>query len=503
MNLSSIFLGGVPSEQRKYLRVLLEHLIRKGVRKIHIPCTGRFTIVKTAIEAGFERENIYSSDISLFSSLLGYLYAGKKIEDLPFSLVEDEHREVYYKLETDVEKVAYIMVLMKICQLRPEVYYERTFIEELESNIEKYTKQMVETLEKSIEQFKGIHYDILDVRQYFSDEVYDKDTVIIMNPPAFAKGYEKMFNFGKYIKYLVPVAEFNFDKEYQGIYEFSRNCVSPYIWYTSKEAMVRTLPAEEIIYAKENSIEKYSYILTPHLHFLEDFDLKYYVEYKKGVGEIPQYQLYPKDRDLTLDDKISIKSISKETALYYRDLFAHRLGSTVAELYFGIFVNGDLLSVSGFNTSFLRRLQENYIFENFCFSTSHDKYENLNRLGMMCLVSGQFKNYLITDALKNSSYVDLKTFKTVCLTKYRKSKLNNRLLTLTHSERVESNGTYKLTYEQEFYMDRTYQRCLELFLSDDVRIKKSWLEANNLTEDDVQVGKNVRKPDVVKDKKAK
>jgi hypothetical protein len=71
--------------------------------------------------------------------------------------------------------------------------------------------------------------------------------------------------------------------------------------------------------------------------------------------------------------------------------------------------------------------------------------------------------------------VDLQTFKTTCLTKYRKSKLNNNLLTLTGREKME-NGTYKLTYEQPFYEDRDYKKCLELFLTKDVRIKKSWEE---------------------------
>lgn len=79
MNLSSIFLGGVTGDHRKYLRALLEYYRERGCDRIFIPCTGQNTVVKTALDAGFLPEQIFSSDISLFSSMLGYLYSGQPI----------------------------------------------------------------------------------------------------------------------------------------------------------------------------------------------------------------------------------------------------------------------------------------------------------------------------------------------------------------------------------------------------------------------------------------
>ena len=42
------------------------------------------------------------------------------------------------------------------------------------------------------------------------------------------------------------------------------------------------------------------------------------------------------------------------------------------------------------------------------------------------------------------------SFKTVCLAKYRKVKLNNGLLDVVDRERLPS-GTYKITYETPFH----------------------------------------------------
>lgn len=477
VNLNSLFLGSVPAEQRKYIRALLEHYREMGYTKVHIPCAGQFTVVKCAIEAGYRKEDIYASDVCLFSNILGYLYSKKPIDSIDFELVEGNLIRAYKKASTDVEKSALLYLAIKKSQLKLDVDYEKGFYDELCARESHYLAKLRKNLADYVKYYEGINYEIKDVRDYFDLDKVDKlskDTLLFMNPPEFSKGYQKMFQFDLYIKYTVPVEEFDFKVEWLRCYDFSKDCTKiPYLWYTS-QSVAKKLPAVEVIGAKENGKDKFSYFITPKPELLKGFKEKYAVMFKKqkGFKDVRPFEMYPKDRELTKEDIITIVPVDKDTALYYRDLFAHRLGATVAEVYFAVLVNEKLISTCGFNTSFLRRLQETYVFENFCFSIAHKKYENLNRLSMMCLCSGQFKKYLVNVVLKESSYVLLDTFRTVCLTD-RKSKLNNGLLTLISSEIVEENGMYKLTYEQPFYMDRDYKKCLELFLDNDVRFKKN------------------------------
>ena len=79
----SIFLGHTPADQRRYLVAGLKHLV-KTYPVIHLPAVGQFTLARCAIEAGYDRENIYTSDVSLFSSLLGYLFSGVGIDCIDF-----------------------------------------------------------------------------------------------------------------------------------------------------------------------------------------------------------------------------------------------------------------------------------------------------------------------------------------------------------------------------------------------------------------------------------
>ena len=46
-------------------------------------CAGRFSVVEAAIKAGVPPQNVFASDIGLFSSIIGYLAdSSRKVDDL-------------------------------------------------------------------------------------------------------------------------------------------------------------------------------------------------------------------------------------------------------------------------------------------------------------------------------------------------------------------------------------------------------------------------------------
>lgn len=62
--------------------------LRDTTDRIVIPACGQFTIAKCALEAGYNADEIECSDISFFTSVLGYLHAGKPLSELPMTLQE-------------------------------------------------------------------------------------------------------------------------------------------------------------------------------------------------------------------------------------------------------------------------------------------------------------------------------------------------------------------------------------------------------------------------------
>jgi len=59
---NKLFLGNLKSDQRKYLRYVIEK-VKDNYDRFFVPCAGQFAIVKTLIEAGVPADKIYASDI--------------------------------------------------------------------------------------------------------------------------------------------------------------------------------------------------------------------------------------------------------------------------------------------------------------------------------------------------------------------------------------------------------------------------------------------------------
>lgn len=66
--------------------------------------------------------------------------------------------------------------------------------------------------------------------------------------------------------------------------------------------------------------------------------------YAKGENKDGKFSLYPifDDSEITDESKIEILEVDKETCLYYRDLFVHKLGTTKAECYYLMLIDGKL-----------------------------------------------------------------------------------------------------------------------------------------------------------------
>ena len=80
-----LFLGITPNGARNYVADKVASLKKPFFNA----CAGRFSVVEAAVKAGLPSQNIYASDIGLFSSIIGYLAdPSKKLEDLGIRILD-------------------------------------------------------------------------------------------------------------------------------------------------------------------------------------------------------------------------------------------------------------------------------------------------------------------------------------------------------------------------------------------------------------------------------
>ena len=87
------------------------------------------------------------------------------------------------------------------------------------------------------------------------------------------------------------------------------------------------------------------------------------------------------------------------TALYYRDLFVHRLGATTADRGFLLLVDGQVMTAFGIFIQDFLQFRVQYLPEIFGITRSSIRYKRLGKLFMLLLTSGEMKKRLC-DILK-------------------------------------------------------------------------------------------------------
>lgn len=144
--LGDIFLGVTPKPVRDYMARAFR-AARPKYQRLIIPCIGRFTVAESAIKAGWAPDAIETSDISLFSSVLGYEAAQKDLKKLGIRF-HDELEALNAHADRDTLAAA-VLFGLKYCQLRENSYYERIVRDEIwrtqDEHIAKIQKQ-VDTL---------------------------------------------------------------------------------------------------------------------------------------------------------------------------------------------------------------------------------------------------------------------------------------------------------------------------------------------------------------------
>jgi len=460
--LEKIFLGNTPSEQRKFLVAALTHL-HDRYQKVVIPCCGQFTLAKCAIEAGYKPEDITASEISLFSCVLGYVYGGIPLSTLNFEVLEP-HKEEYESYKNDIDRAAFLLWLMKTQQLRTDLMYERVVYDNLVEDKERHLEGFRKQLEKNASLYKGITFRIRDLRDELKEEWSD-DTIVIVNPPAFRGGYEKMFNFSKVLSFDPNIDEFDLGKEYATLYEQSKQKAHPTFWYKYKE--VDGFNPHEVVYGREYFVDRYDFWLLTKPEILNDFRFKGAVTFKtehelKKYRNVPMWGL---DDVLKPDTKVEFRSVPSEVALYYRDLWAHKLGNTKAEHYYIILLDGKVFATVGFHTSELFRLKSTRVFENYGFNAPSRVHPRINRLMMMLITCSEMGGVLRRDSSNVNRVYELKGLRTTCLSKYRKVKLNNGILKIEKREKMP-DGVYKIMYDTDFH-NRTFAQCVIDYLNEE------------------------------------
>jgi hypothetical protein len=168
-----------------------------------------------------------------------------------------------------------------------------------------------------------------------------------------------------------------------------------------------------------------------------------------GFGEVKKLPIYD-DHEITPASTFHVIMVGLPTALYYRDLFVHRLGATTADRGFLLLVDGQVMTAFGIFIQDFLQFRVQYLPEMFGITRSSRRYHRLGKLFMLLLTSGEMKKRLC-DILKLWLH-EPKGIQTTSITVHEEGKTDRGALKVVSRERLE-DGRFRIIYPGDFRDD--------------------------------------------------
>jgi hypothetical protein len=437
-SLGDIFLGVVPSTVRAYMAEAFA-AARDNHSRIVIPCAGRFTLVESAAAAKWDMAKLETSDVSLFSSVLGFVFSGRDVAELQVVLSGD--LACFQSLIDGPRAAGAILAALKIAQLRQEVYYERIFRDDILVRFGEYAAQLDGQILEMRERLGGISYGMRDVMEVVEETVSDSKAILFINAPTYRGSYTKLFDVKGLIAWNEPkIAEFNGAALRPRLLEMcmGAKCLA----FVFRGRRIEGEPAERAVFAAKGR-GRIDYILC-NRPGEAPFRV---VNRRPTMVSDPYLERLPDDYEIGLDSKIAFAEVTKNAALYYRDLFAHKLGVTRAEHYFVAALDGFVMAVFGMFFSDVARGLSGEVHEGFGFTVPNRRYPRLNRLFMTAIVCKDARDCFQAHA--GGCLREVTHFKTTCISVTPEQKTHRGSLKLLSRE-IMPDGRYKLRYGGAF-----------------------------------------------------
>ena len=347
--------SGVDSEF-KFLKTAFAQAARRGYTRFVEPACGAMAMCHMARQAGWEPAQMESSDVMLFSAVMGYALMGQRLDDLEVRIdgFEDE----------DLGDPATVIWAEAVC--RAEAKAQRVYWAEIARGMrldrDRHLREITTQLDKARQSIGGLRYQPLDLFDHLDQIVDDPQTIVSLNPPSTKSGYEKFFDTGGRVTWkeppyalFDPVAGYDRLRRYMAksqallsIYEENQGGFEVEGAFVARGSMRKgkgdTGIARSVNY----------YIVSNRPDEMQD--------YVGGLLVIPwpgypmergQYRLLPDAHPITEATQVQIVEIPAAEANYYRLLWTHSFVGSQCIINLALLLDGYLTGVFGYDPTYV------------------------------------------------------------------------------------------------------------------------------------------------------
>jgi hypothetical protein len=390
-----LFYGRLQPVQWPYLYRLLQAMARVYDRLV-IPCSGTFTVGELALKAGFKPSQIELSDVSLYSASLGIAIGDG---DASVLNVQTNDLKLPDVVNLDTPEGCLYALRYGIFEKRRRSGKMNKYEEMFYADLRRRAKDHLNVLKEQLDAYKvnlsGIRYRSLDMFEHINEWHEDPQTAIAIWPPFSDGDYEKMFDTGDLVTWNEPDFLFYSPKtDYPKLKRLllERDALS--LWY-----MRNPTPddVDRCIFAADDGKGQIRALMAnkPDLAIRMAGGISVH-EQRRPASVSADLPIMPAEHNITDQSSLQVLQCSSVQATYYRDLFVHRMGSTLAERSYLILVDGMVVAVVGVNLMRFNIGDQDYMEETYGIART-SRWWRLGRLLNQTLVCREFMDICSDD----------------------------------------------------------------------------------------------------------
>lgn len=469
-----LFAGNSAGPDRAFYALLFRGLAQKGVKRYVEVGVGSFAATQVIAAAGVDPSVMETSDVTLFTSILGTVFAGNDLADLG---VRVDGRVVELDpSRTPIEQAAHLLWRQLVCryEARPEAVYWVGLVQDLYERQREHELAIADKLEAVAGRLKGIRYTPRDMWEHIRLAANDPDAVILAAPPSYKGGFETFFDTKGRLTWDEPPYEiFNPDGDMQRLHDEMLGKPALLVFLQEDETGKASSPRP--VFAHPLTTSRTAYVVTNRPDDVFAITGGPRVATKSfgslGPWNVP---MIPFDHEVTKSSTVELQPVKSDVADYYRGLWIHRLHSAGGSMNMLVIVDGYAAGVIGYSVETMARTfpgaekWNRHVLMRFAFGAPN-KTQRLTRLATMIALRKQTVDMMVTPA--NSIFLAASVgVVTVEMTRHPEAKGLRGLMKL--ADRQPHRDGHKLVYST-LWTDRTLDDIVVDFVTKEEKWQQS------------------------------
>lgn len=349
-----LFAGNSAAPDRAFYRCVFNALPKDRYTRYVEVGVGSFAATLVAVNAGIPPSAVESSDVTLYSSIVGTLLSGGDLETLRITL-DGEPVEL-----PDADPVAQAAHLLYVhwlarMQAKPEVDYWQSLVTDLVDRADEHRAHLSHSLQGLVDRLPGISFRPQCMWDHIAQVADDPGTIIVAAPPTYKSGFEKFFDTGGRVEWAEPTYSiFDPETDMQRLADDMEGKAALLMFLQEDRTGQAAHPRP--VFAHPLGPGSCAYVISNR----PDEIFTYTGGPKVALGAPRTYQpapppVIPPGHEVTEESTIQLIPVKGGECDYYRSLWMHRLSATPGSYNLLVAIDGYAAGVIGYGAETMTR----------------------------------------------------------------------------------------------------------------------------------------------------